>query len=249
MPNRPSLQRGGPREQAVLEALRNGATRQAAAAAGGVSRRTFFRHMERSGAFQHDVALAEDEAERRATSVVYSAAMGGDTKAAMFWLERRRPVEWRQQTQVDGRTVLEQEYPPEVLALARRYGGLSAEETAAEIRRLAWVVPADVAGEGRSADGGATAIPLLPVAPTDKTPETATAATESTEAPEPGANGRLSPAQPAEGRPPLVLRPEDPPTKCPHCRGAHQAGCPIAVDTIRIDAGDLRRLMGGGDPR
>ena len=211
----------------------------------------------------HDVALAEDEAERRMTSVVFSAAAGGDVKAAMFWLERRRPADYRLHTAatVDGRLAMEQEYPAEVLALARRYAALSPEETESEIKRLAWVVPGDEQpgvviahqpggeGEERTPNGG-EAMPLLALAQPaaaqapDVSPDSAHAAHQPNRA----ATSRLGPTQPAEALPPLEWHPGPEPIRCIHCQGTHEAACPHAAEgTFRIDPGDLRGLL--GDPR
>lgn len=260
MPNRRALSRGGPLEATVLENLRQGHSVRAACAAAGVPVRTYYNHHERSPAFRHDVEVALQEAERRLVGVVLEAADGGSVKAAQWLLERRWPQVYGALQRIDARVESHHEVDVEILALAQRYSGLTDDEVTAEAKRLAWAVPTDeqpggviahqpgAGGEERTPNGG-DAMPLLALASTatddaaNVTPDSA----KSTEAPEPQANAPTRAPQPAEPQPPLEYRPPEPPVVCPHCNGAHQAGCPIAIETLRIDPGALRRVL--GDPR
>jgi hypothetical protein len=81
-------------EAKILKALRQGSTRRAAAGYGGVASDTFERMLKRSADFAAQVELAEAEVEVAIVNDVRRAIHNGDTAAAKFWLERRRPNEW-----------------------------------------------------------------------------------------------------------------------------------------------------------
>ena len=78
------------RRAAILNALRQGSTREAAAAAGGIARQTFWRWTQDEPAFADDVTMAEGQAEMAMVQAVSDAAES-DWRAASWWLERRRP--------------------------------------------------------------------------------------------------------------------------------------------------------------
>ena len=222
-------------EAAILDNLRQGHSIRAACAAAGVALRTYQRFVAASPAHRHDREVAEQESERRLVGIVLQAA-ATDAKHAEWLLARRWPDRYGDRQQIDLQASIEQR-DPAVLALAERYAAMTADEIEQEMGRLAWVVPhppANTAGEERSADGGATAIPLLPVASTDKTPDTAPDTAEVALHPEPVAIQADSPPQPAEPLPPLEVHRGPPPHRCPHCRGTHEAGCPQAMPEMRI---------------
>lgn len=88
------------REQAILNALRIGNTRRAAAAAGEVDQNTFYRWLE-DGTFRDAVEKAEAEAERRFLGNVAKAAAGNNWQAAAWWLERRKHEDYARRDKVD----------------------------------------------------------------------------------------------------------------------------------------------------
>jgi hypothetical protein len=91
------------RVEAILNALRHGCTRRAAAAAGGVAHRTFYNWLEADdGTLLQAVERAEGEAEAAFTGIVAEAAARGDSwQAAAWWLERRRHEEYARRDKVD----------------------------------------------------------------------------------------------------------------------------------------------------
>lgn len=91
------------REQAILNALRLGNTRTAAAAFAEVDRVSLWRWVESDAAFRNAVEKAEADAEFRFVSQVASAAADGTWTAAAWWLERRRPNEYARRDRVDSR--------------------------------------------------------------------------------------------------------------------------------------------------
>jgi hypothetical protein len=74
----------------VLEAIRAGATRRAAAGHAGIDHATLYRWLERNATFATLLTRAEDDVEIRCTATILHAAMD-DWRAAGWWLERRRP--------------------------------------------------------------------------------------------------------------------------------------------------------------
>jgi hypothetical protein len=82
------------RAGAICESLRNGATRTAAVGAAGVSYDAFRRWLKRFPCFAAQVTQAEAECAVAMTLVIWEAAQAGDWRAALWWLERRRPQEW-----------------------------------------------------------------------------------------------------------------------------------------------------------
>lgn len=87
------------REQAVLNALRVGNTRRASAAAAGVSHETFYNWLT-DVTFSDRVTQAEAEAELRFLGQVAKHA-ATSPQAAQWWLERRRPADYRRQDGVE----------------------------------------------------------------------------------------------------------------------------------------------------
>ena len=80
-------------EKAILDALRAGVTRTAAAESNGVDRTQLWRWMARFATFRNAVLQAEARAEVRATITLRQAGES-DWRAALAWLERRRHEDW-----------------------------------------------------------------------------------------------------------------------------------------------------------
>jgi len=78
----------------ILEALKNGNTRKAAAEYAGIGRTTFYEWMEKNPTFADAVTQAEATAEVGFTTVLSQAALAGDWRASLEWLRRRRPEDW-----------------------------------------------------------------------------------------------------------------------------------------------------------
>jgi hypothetical protein len=83
-----------PVENVILAALRRGHTRTAAFEAAGVHHSKIAPWLARFAAFRGAVERAEAEAEIEAADTIHDAYKGGDWKAALAWLERRRSNEW-----------------------------------------------------------------------------------------------------------------------------------------------------------
>lgn len=109
-----------PRRARFLGALRAGLTRTNAAAAAGISTDTYQRAMAEDAAFAADIEQAEMEAEAFAAGRIRKAMTEAevtdvydgrgnlirtitkyDWKAAAWWLERRRPADWKPTAQTD----------------------------------------------------------------------------------------------------------------------------------------------------
>jgi hypothetical protein len=108
-------------EARILDALRRGNTRTAAAEAAGIDRTQLWRWMERFATFRNEVTRAEAEAEVDAVDTIRDAYRAGDWKAASWWLERQRHADWGKQDRL--------EIVTSVRELARAHH-LSAEEEA-----------------------------------------------------------------------------------------------------------------------
>jgi transposase-like protein len=89
------------RERLVLEAIRGGATRKAAALHAGIDEQTFYNWMRRYSSFSGLIARAEADVEVRCVALILNAATT-DPRHAEWWLERRRPESYGHYlTQVD----------------------------------------------------------------------------------------------------------------------------------------------------
>lgn len=117
-------------EKAILDALRAGSTRTAAAEAATVPRETLSRWMARNVTFRHAVLQAEAQAEIMMTVRLRQLADNGSVTAIMFWLERRRREDWGRQDRI--------EIIGSVRELARREGWDADEEAlaVAEVERM-----------------------------------------------------------------------------------------------------------------
>lgn len=78
----------------ICQALRLGNSRKASAAYGGITERTFYNWLTEDEAFAQKIAEAEAQAECRNVQVIQEAA-DRSWQAAAWWLERRRPADWR----------------------------------------------------------------------------------------------------------------------------------------------------------
>lgn len=81
-------------EALILDALRRGNTRAAAAESVGIDRTQLWRWMQRFAPFRNAITRAEAEAEVKAVGAIHDAYDAGDWKASLAWLERRRHAEW-----------------------------------------------------------------------------------------------------------------------------------------------------------
>lgn len=120
------------RVQIVLEALRAGNTRRAAAAYAKIDQNTFYRWLDK-GTFRDDVEKAEADAEVRALAIIIRAAQGGTWQAAAWWAERRRPDDYGRRDKLD----VTFDARKEAERLAGELDGVSADELVAEAERIA----------------------------------------------------------------------------------------------------------------
>lgn len=81
-------------QNAIVEALKMGNTRTASWQYAGVSHQTFYRWLHENVKFCEAVTRAEATAEVGHVGVLAQAAIGGDWRASLEWLRRRRRVEW-----------------------------------------------------------------------------------------------------------------------------------------------------------
>lgn len=94
-----------PTQDRIIDYLRTGNTRTAASEAAGISRTTFYRWLEENVAFCDAVKKAEATAEVGHVQCVANAAMKGSWQASAWWLERRRPRNWREIKSIDVRDI------------------------------------------------------------------------------------------------------------------------------------------------
>lgn len=132
------------RAQVIINALRAGNTREAAAVYSGISHDTFARWKRDDAKFRRACDEAEASCEVRMATIVADAAFGrpaqyddagrviraevkADADKALQWLERRRPHAWGRRITMDVRATIER------YAAAQ---GLDPEELIAEAERL-----------------------------------------------------------------------------------------------------------------
>lgn len=89
------------RQTAILNSLRVGNTRRAAAAAAEIDHATFYRWLDDDATLRDAVEKAEADAEQRFLGNIAKAAAEGTWQAAAWWLERRRPEEYRKREGVE----------------------------------------------------------------------------------------------------------------------------------------------------
>jgi len=82
------------RVKRIVDAISAGATRKAAAEYAGIDQTTLIRWEQVYSNFANAIKEAEGQAEIKFTTTLAKAAQNGDVRAAMFWLERRRPKDW-----------------------------------------------------------------------------------------------------------------------------------------------------------
>jgi hypothetical protein len=93
------------REAALLQQLRLGNTRSAAASYVEIGRATFYRWLE-DETFRDTVERAEAEAESRFLAQIAKAAADGTWTAAAWWLERRRPEAYARRDRTESKVEL-----------------------------------------------------------------------------------------------------------------------------------------------
>lgn len=89
------------REARLMEALRAGNTRRASCAYAGIDQDTLANWMRRYSDFSDAVEKAEADAEIRNVAIIQKAATES-WQAAGWWLERRRPADYRQRQELTG---------------------------------------------------------------------------------------------------------------------------------------------------
>jgi hypothetical protein len=80
--------------QKLEHALRDGFSVDMACHVSGISRSTYYAHIDRDATFSHKMELAQDWVTQRAKQVVAQAIDSGDLKAAQWWLERKSRAEF-----------------------------------------------------------------------------------------------------------------------------------------------------------
>lgn len=88
------------RIEAILNALRTGCTRRAAAAVGGISHQTLYNWMAADLTLVDAIERAEGEAEATFTAIVAQSAPKS-WQAAAWWLERRKFGDYARHDKVD----------------------------------------------------------------------------------------------------------------------------------------------------
>jgi len=83
-----------PTMDAVIAALKAGATRTTAAGAAGIHRDTFYQWRKENPTFSYAVTRAEAQAEINCVESLFQASERGDWRAAVAWLSRRRREDW-----------------------------------------------------------------------------------------------------------------------------------------------------------
>ncbi len=99
MAGRPS-KRTPEREARILEAIRGGATRKAAALHAGINQDTLTDWTHRYSDFSDAIARAEADVELRLTAIILNAARE-DPRHAEWWLERRRSEDYGRREKID----------------------------------------------------------------------------------------------------------------------------------------------------
>lgn len=150
------------RKDALLNALRAGNTRQAAAAFAEISRMTFYRWLESDATFRDSVEKAEADAEVRFASHVARAATNGTWQAAAWWLERRRPADFALRSRVE--MTGKDGGPIESVNIT---DGLSPEEKRRLRDRLARSVRGESDAQAAGGDAGGAGAPVDPAATPD----------------------------------------------------------------------------------
>jgi hypothetical protein len=80
--------------QKLEQALRDGFSVEMACYVSGISRSTYYAHLQTNIEFMNKMELAQDWATQRAKQVVIKAIDKGDLKAAQWWLERKSRAEF-----------------------------------------------------------------------------------------------------------------------------------------------------------
>jgi hypothetical protein len=139
------------RELTILNALRIGNTRTAAAALADISYETFRTWAEGDLEFSAAIQRAESEAESRFLGQVAKAAADGTWQAAAWWLERRRWQDYRRREGLevnDARKSTDDERPDRDALRAAQIAYLAA--AGIRVRDLG-----DADGAGAAPDGNA----------------------------------------------------------------------------------------------
>lgn len=117
----------------MLDGLRHGMTRRAAAAFGGYSKTTLYRMLENDdGTLVTAIEKAEGEAEATYTKLVADAAVSPKNwTAAAWWLERRHPDDFGRRDRLDVKVDLKA-----IVAKVAAERGLDEADVMAEVDRI-----------------------------------------------------------------------------------------------------------------
>jgi len=85
----------------ITDLLRAGNTRRTSCSVAGISEDTFARWLKDDADFAESVKGAEETAVARNVALIQQAAQGGTWQAAAWWLERRRPDDFRVRNDVN----------------------------------------------------------------------------------------------------------------------------------------------------
>jgi hypothetical protein len=110
-----------PRAAKIIEGLKAGMTRTAAAGLVDIDVSTLDAWRQRFPSFAAQVTVAEQQAEARYTTIIARAANDGDWQAAKYWLSRRRRKDWGESLHIQ----LDQE----ITALMEQIAGADAHRT------------------------------------------------------------------------------------------------------------------------
>jgi len=153
-PGRPQYSEAVKRK--LLLGLQGGYTRKAAAGFAGIHHSTFYEWIAKDPDFKQEVETAENVAEARYTATIRRAATGDrqDVRAAIEWLSRRRPAQWREKMSIDDKVLTVEEEIDEKLRddeLDRRLQALADEAVRRVSDRASGDAEADQ-GEAGSSD-------------------------------------------------------------------------------------------------
>lgn len=118
------------RHRAIIEALANGNTIAASAAAGGISVALYYKWREVLPEFDEQCHDAEYAFERKAVQYLVGQMDAGNLSAVLFWLERRRRDDWGRQTslmhELPTRVTVIEAVPPSISAGDTRFESMHA---------------------------------------------------------------------------------------------------------------------------
>jgi len=100
------------RAKAILDNLRRGNTRRASAGAAGICEDTLAAWLKRYPDFSAEIKKAEWEAETAHVANIGRWAASGNWQASAWWLERKRPEDWKKPADAPAVSVIGQSDGP-----------------------------------------------------------------------------------------------------------------------------------------